>query len=303
MTPIDFFSVSDPLISVYNRGTNTLVVANLVCSARITGSLIARQINLTGIPNGDYDLIAELPTPGSFVLRIVNLIPTIALSWQEFSNSLSALSTITFTVKDPSNVPISGSTVYITTDIAGNTVYATGLVSNSLGVITTQLPSGTFYVFASHPLKTFNNPTTINTTRSYAFNIVSDGSVGTYRTTVALVRVLGGFPSSLDLEPYLSSANVLVDDIAALNDTCMNAKKLELVERWLSAHFAKINSPSVTSKSIAGASASFEGKSTGGEGLMLTSYGQQAMALDCTGFLRNLNKPKGSMTWLGTIAP
>lgn len=133
------------------------------------------------------------------------------------------------------------------------------------------------------------------------FDIVGEIVVGTYRTTAALVRALGGFPSTLDLEPFIATANVLVNDVEATGATCLNGTKLELIERWLSAHFAKMNSPSLTSKSIAGASASFEGRVSNGVGLSLTSFGQQALALDCSGYLRNLDKPKPKMQWLGTI--
>ncbi len=136
---------------------------------------------------------------------------------------------------------------------------------------------------------------------SNEFDVLSDGSTsGDYRTTEALVRALGSFPSTLSLDAYIATANILVDDVEATGATCLTAARLELIERWLSAHFAAVNAPKVTSKSIAGASSSFEGAASG-QGLSLTRFGQQAMALDCSGYLRNLDKPKPKMTWLGTI--
>ncbi len=135
------------------------------------------------------------------------------------------------------------------------------------------------------------------------FDVVSSGSgTAAYRTTPALVRALGGFPVSFDLDASIATANLLVDDVAATGDACLSPKKLELIERWLAAHFAALNSQKVVSKSIAGASASYEGSVSGGEGISLTRFGQQAMALDCSGYLRNLDKPKPKMEWLGTIS-
>lgn len=119
------------------------------------------------------------------------------------------------------------------------------------------------------------------------------------RTTTGAVQALGNFPASLDLQPFIDTAVSIVDDIEALGDSCMNAAKLELVERWLSAHFASMLSPMATSKSIAGASMSFEGVASG-QGIASTRFGVQAMVVDCTGHLRRLENGPATMQWLGT---
>lgn len=159
MTPIDYFAVSDPSFGVYNRGTDTLV-DTLIATARITGSLVARQIDLTGIPDGEYDLISELPTPGSLVLRISSGIPWVGLIWSDLDDS-SPKETVILTVKDDEGNIIAGADVYITNDLAGQDPEAEGLVSNSLGKVYIHLVPGVYYVWASHPNRTFTNPTQI----------------------------------------------------------------------------------------------------------------------------------------------
>lgn len=121
------------------------------------------------------------------------------------------------------------------------------------------------------------------------------------RTTEAAVRAISGIKDTVDVSSYIDVATNIVDDIEATGDSCLNDAKLELIERYLAAHFASLVNRRVTSKSIAGASTSFEG-SVSGEGFDLTPFGQQAKLLDCTGLLSELPLKKVSMTWLGTIS-
>ncbi len=163
--PIDYFSPSDPTVNVYNRGTATVAVASITCPARITGSLIARQINLGSLADGEYDIVGELPFPAYFSLKLVNGEGLIATDWSDFPAVVDASQElVTLTVKDVSSNVIAGASVYVTSDIGGNTIVLTDLVSNSVGKIYPRLYSGTYYVWASHPDKTFTNPTTITVT-------------------------------------------------------------------------------------------------------------------------------------------
>ena len=160
MTPIEFFSVNNPVFNVYNRGTNTLALATVTATPRITGSTIARQVNLSALADGEYDMISEIPTPGSFAVIVNGASISVVDSWE---SSASAIETelVTVTIKDSLGVAIAGAEAYITSDIGGTTVVVEGLVSNSVGKIFFRVPAGTYYCWSSHPTKTFTNPTTL----------------------------------------------------------------------------------------------------------------------------------------------
>ena len=136
------------------------------------------------------------------------------------------------------------------------------------------------------------------------------------RTTSTLViGILGrdydsqpevGAPPSLT--PYIDTASALVDDIVAnavaLGLPALSAGRLELIERWLSAHYYQQSDQGFTSKSTDGASASFKGQT--GKGLNGTQYGQSAITLDTTKYLQKIaaevdgNQAKtATLLWLG----
>jgi hypothetical protein len=66
--------------------------------------------------------------------------------------------THTVTVKDASNTPIDGAEVWITTDLAGTNVVASG-ATNSHGQITFMLDAGSYYEWVQHGSHNFSNPT------------------------------------------------------------------------------------------------------------------------------------------------
>lgn len=89
------------------------------------------------------------------------------------------------------------------------------------------------------------------------------------------------------LEPFIETASQIVTDVcgtAGYSDA-----KMELIERWLSAHVYTLNhSPTVQSQSVDGASESYVGVS--GQRLAQTRYGQMAMTIDTKGKLAALDK-------------
>ena len=91
------------------------------------------------------------------------------------------------------------------------------------------------------------------------------------------------------LEGFIDTASMMVDEIV-VEDTAlkMTATRLELVERWLAAHFYQISDPGYQSRTTAGASGSFTGQTS--QTFKATRYGQQALALDLTGFLERRDK-------------
>ena len=123
------------------------------------------------------------------------------------------------------------------------------------------------------------------------------------RVTASDVRTLGKFPASVsdaELDAAIAIATLLVDDIVALGKTCMpEGPKATQLEKMLAAHYAAIANPKLISKSIAGASSTFEG-SASGDGFASTRFGVQALSFDCTKHLQKLEAPSVGLTWLGT---
>jgi hypothetical protein len=125
------------------------------------------------------------------------------------------------------------------------------------------------------------------------------------RTNAAAVQALLGNDYDADaapsLTPRIETATVIVDRVA----TCATAKaitltaaELELIERWLSAHFYAMTDQTYSSKSTGGASASFHGQT--GLALDATKYGQTAKLLDYSGCLTAIGgRQVASGAWLG----
>jgi len=107
-----------------------------------------------------------------------------------------------------------------------------------------------------------------------------------------------------DLDPFISTANELVTEICTgtnAPDPVYSATRLELIERWLAAHFYAIRDPRAKSEKAGSVGVSYRGKTD--LNLSLTHYGQQAMMIDTNGGLARLDKGKGitaSVLWAGT---
>lgn len=122
------------------------------------------------------------------------------------------------------------------------------------------------------------------------------------RTTAALVAGVlvdastsasgqGDYDGSTDLTPYIDAASSVVDDLeAADEDGDLSSAKLEIIERWLAAHYYTIMDPIYMSKTTMGRSASFQQR----------SYLDVAKQLDPTGMLEALVEGKRAKGfWLG----
>lgn len=103
------------------------------------------------------------------------------------------------------------------------------------------------------------------------------------------------------LTGFIATANAVVNRVA----TCATAKgmalsteELELIERWLSAHYYVMSDQNYTSKTTDGASASFQGKTD--MGVKASKYGQTALDLDYSGCLAAITtRAFASFSWLG----
>lgn len=120
------------------------------------------------------------------------------------------------------------------------------------------------------------------------------------RTTSELVAAVIEVDISIPLEPFISVANELVTEICS--PAGYSDERLELIERWLSAHFYTNRDPRPTREEAGPVSASYQSKLS--LNLGTSHYGQTAMMLDTAGGLSNLSrdlkKTTLSVTWLGT---
>lgn len=107
-----------------------------------------------------------------------------------------------------------------------------------------------------------------------------------------------------DLTGQIASANVVVTRAASLasqKGVTLTSDELELMERWLAAHFYCVSDQTYASKSTDGASASFHGKTD--MNFESTRYGQSALNVDYSGALTNISKRQfARAVWLGKTA-
>lgn|SRR3990167_10979506 len=119
-------------------------------------------------------------------------------------------------------------------------------------------------------------------------------------TSVALAGIIE-VDSSIDLTPFITVASALIDEV--LSDSGFSSTYLELIERWLAAHFYTNRDPRPASEKIGEANVDYQSKI--GLNLSSSHYGQTAMALDTTGALANLSLTTGrgkktiSADWVG----
>ncbi len=107
--------------------------------------------------------------------------------------------------------------------------------------------------------------------------------------------------NSPSLTPFIDTANALTTQVA----TCATARgvtlsstTLELIERYLAAHFYSRSDPIASEKKTGDATAAFQGKTE--MGLDSTHYGQDAKTLDHSGCLASMSKGRQATTeWIG----
>jgi hypothetical protein len=106
------------------------------------------------------------------------------------------------------------------------------------------------------------------------------------RTTAAAVEGILEVDPQVDLDPFIETANSLVTEHCDYDDT-----RMELIERWLSAHFYQIMNPQAVVDQVGstGGTVRQQYESKVDLGFNVTRYGQQAMLLDTDGGLATLN--------------
>lgn len=112
---------------------------------------------------------------------------------------------------------------------------------------------------------------------------------GPFRTTPDAVKSIIDFdPSIDDITPFINTANSLVTEQCALITTYDDVR-LELIERWLSAHFIAVRDPRYVAENIGAAGGSYQQGQIGAN-LAATTYGQQVLLLDSAGGLARISE-------------
>lgn len=112
-----------------------------------------------------------------------------------------------------------------------------------------------------------------------------------YRTTPELIAQIIEVDEEIDLDAFILSANELVTEIC--EPAGYTDDRLELIERWLAAHFYCMNDPRASFEKAGRVSTSYESKPD--LGFNLSKYGQMAMRLDTSGGLAALDRKTNSM--------
>lgn len=126
------------------------------------------------------------------------------------------------------------------------------------------------------------------------------------RTTAEQVSAIVEVDTSISLVPFIEVASALVDEVCATVEAAYTDTRLELIERWLSAHFYCVRDPRAKEEQ-AGKVREVKESNTD-LNLASSKYGQMAMTLDTNGGLASLNQAtiKGQaraigITYLGTV--
>jgi len=124
------------------------------------------------------------------------------------------------------------------------------------------------------------------------------------RTNDAAVRLILDDDPLISTVPFIEVANSLVDAVCLTSS--YTAARLELIERWLAAHFYRIRDMAVDTEKAGPVSQQFQFKV--GLNLNVTMYGQQALVVDFKGNLAAVSKraelgrtSKVTVTHLGTV--
>ncbi len=123
------------------------------------------------------------------------------------------------------------------------------------------------------------------------------------RTTDEAVRGIIETTESINTAPFIRAANALTDYLESEDadlDSVLTAHLLVQIETYLAAHFYARRDPQYRSRATSKAKAKFQGISSGPR-LESTDWGQDAMVLDVSGILAQINKGRRTVgvAWLG----
>lgn len=113
-----------------------------------------------------------------------------------------------------------------------------------------------------------------------------------YRTTAVQVQLLSDDFSDMtadQLEPHIASAHIVVTDQGIAADSATTSTKLELITRYLAAHFATVFVREATREKAGQVAVTYDGTAKSLGRIDSTRFGRNAIALDSTGALARLN--------------
>lgn len=110
-------------------------------------------------------------------------------------------------------------------------------------------------------------------------------------TSAAVLEIIEESDPDVSMTPFIETASALVDELLA--DTYSDTH-LEIIERWLAAHFYAVRFPRATQETVRGISEKYE--SYVRLALDVTRYGQQVRLLDYLGILAGVTGNKGRIT-------
>lgn len=123
------------------------------------------------------------------------------------------------------------------------------------------------------------------------------------RTTESNVQgILGNdYDPDIVLTPFIDTANVVVSRVstcATRKGITLSTTELEILERWLAAHFYVMSDQTYQQKKTASAFATYQGQTK--MNLEASKYGQTAMTIDPSGCMAAIGKAAfAGATWLG----
>lgn len=109
-------------------------------------------------------------------------------------------------------------------------------------------------------------------------------------TPEEVIEIMDTALDETTVEPYCNSANVFVN--AVLSTAGLDETVLKEIEKWTAAHMIAMTKERQSKEEGAG-TAFIKYAGEWGKGMLQTSYGQMAIALDPSGTLENLSKGKG----------
>lgn len=123
------------------------------------------------------------------------------------------------------------------------------------------------------------------------------------RTSSSSVQgvLLDDYNGTASLTPFIDTASAIVDRVSTCSterDYSLSATELELIERWLAAHFYVVSDQPYSSKQTERSRAEFQGQT--GMYFEASKYGQTAISLDYSGCLSQISKrQRATAYWLG----
>lgn len=139
------------MITIYPANSNTPIVSATAMTNFATG-IYYYAFDTTGVTLGQFS-VRFTATLGGVVQEIME-----NMDLTDSSRVGSGTIANTITTKDSAGIPLEGTAVYITTDLAGANKVTATQVSDNMGIVTFFLNAGVYYVWMFRNGNTWQNP-------------------------------------------------------------------------------------------------------------------------------------------------